>query len=493
MQRKKRNGSDNRNGVAKVARPSEAAASERRRSRAARTGLCALLLAGAIGAILPSGAEGPLGAASAASVSARPAEEEAQASGVWTFSKQIQTEQGARYQALMLDSDIYARAQEDLSDVRIADASGRFVPYYTDSGETGEPGEKRGYMLERIARVVGAEESVFDFRVVPSAETEEIRGTRLRFDLPDNSVLETVKIEGSYDGKRWEKAAEGELYSTGEGVFRNIIELDASETYGYYRLTVPKEAENVDFVDGILFDVGGSVVGSAFRRAKELPFNVEPDGQMSEIVLYNADKLKIDRIKVNASAADGSDRFSRLYYVSREKGSDIATQILSPDRLNRLEIAGKQVDDTEIRLAEPIRGEQPRVAIVNGGNPPLSIRSIEVGYRVDRLVFEDTGTGPYRLLYGAEGQSPPEYEISASRKEIEGTGPGQAELGPETAEQFVPPDLLEVSGRAEESEAMVGPGDSLRIFLYIVLGGTVLLLIVWWSRRRKGKRGTEET
>lgn len=423
----------------------------------------------------------------ASTMQARPAENGAESSGVWTFSKEIQVTQGSQYQALFLDPDVYGRAKDHLGDVRIINASGQFMPYYTDSGEAGERGLDREYPLESIDRADGKKEITFDFRVVPAAENEDVRGSRLMFSLPQQSFLKKVTLDGSYDGQRWEAVTEGELYSTGEGAFRNVIELNEPAKYGYYRVKVPNGPEPFDLEGMALIDVGTAVSGEDFRRTKEIPFNVESSSGMSEVVMYNADKLRIDRIKLNAVASDGSSGFSRAFYVNREKGTGANTRILSPGRLNRLELGGSTVDDTEIRLAEPILNEKPIVAINNGENPPLDIRSIEIGYRVDRLVFEDTGTGPYRLIYGAERQEVPQYDISAFRTEIEQSGPGEATLGKENASQFVPPAAQEASGADAGDGPKVGATASLQITFNLILVAVALVLIVFLGKKLKKK------
>ncbi|WP_172194588.1 DUF3999 family protein [Saccharibacillus qingshengii] len=471
--------------------------------------LCAAALLGALAGLPESRAQQASGSAGverspdlaeesvgnrleAAAFSARPQEEEAE-SGTWAFAKEIRLADVSRYQALYLDADVYGRSQENLGDVRIVDASGRFVPYYTDSGEEGKRGLDRYYPLELIKSTPGKDVTRFDFRVIPASNPENFRGSRLTFPLSKGPFLKKIRVEGSKDGKGWEPVTEGELYTDGETKFRNVIELDEPAGYGYYRLNVPNAGGKIELTDGMLSDVGAAVSGQAFRRAKELPFNVETLARMSEVVIYNADRLRIDQIRLKASASDGSGEFSRIFYVNRAKGTGANTRILSPTRLNRLQLNGLSVEDTQIRLAEPILNEKPRVVIDNAGNPPLNIEAVEVGYRVDRLIFEDTGAGPYRLLYGAEGQEKPQYDTEALRTGIVSPAPAQAQLGREEAAAFAAPDADPLSGAegAEPVQAepgpIVGAGDSLRILLYIVLGGVGLLLIAVLSRKLRKK------
>ncbi|GEM_PF-1979724 len=440
------------------------------RAFARRFGLCLLGLSALVSA------------AWAGCASARPAVDEAEDSASWSFSKNIETVEGSRYQAVFLDPDVYGRAAEDLGDVRIVNKAGQFVPYYMDSGSTEARGADRDYALERVARADGAEESTFDFKVVPKTENEDVRGSVLNFDLPGGYFFKKVTVQGSYDGQRWEPAAEDQLYWVSKGKAKTTVVLDNPEKYRYYRLKVPSNTEDLDFLGGTLTDVGIPISGERFLREKELPFNVEAKGRASEVVLYNSDRLRIDRIKVNAAASDGSSGFSRLFYI--ESASGQAVHPLSPEILNRLELAGEEIDDTEIRLVRPLRSTKAKIVIDNDGNQPLNIRSIEVGYRVDRLVFEDTGTGPYRLVYGSEGQKMPGYDIAAFRPQIEKSKPGEASLGPETAETFTPPGTS-VSGRDSDEEPLVGPSDSLRIVFNIVLVVVALLLIVFVGRKLK--------
>lgn len=435
-------------------------------------------------AVFGAAGEAPAGRQTAPVFEARPAEDDYADSGTWNFAKEIQAAPGSQYQALFLDADVYARAGENLNDVRIVDSTGRFVPYYADSGEEGERGLDRQYPLELVDRAKSKSATRFDFRVVPASGSEDVRGSRLTFPLSQSSFLKTVRVQGSYDGQLWEDLTEGELYSTGEGIFRNVIELEEPVKYGYYRLIAPNGEEPLALTEGTLTDVGAAVSGERFRRTAELPFNVQPSARMSEVVLYNADKLRIDRIRLNASASDGSSSFSRLFYVNRAKGTGANTRVLSPTRLNRLELDGESVDDTEIRLAEPIRNEKPMIVIDNAGNLPLNIESIEAGYRVDRLVFEDTGAGPYRLVYGAERQPPPRYDLAAFRTEIERSKPAEAALGPENAARFVPP---APGTDGADPAPKVGAGASLQILFNVVLVGVALLLIVLVSRKLRKK------
>ncbi|OWA36289.1 hypothetical protein B9G55_08810 [Saccharibacillus sp. O16] len=369
-----------------------------------------------------------------------------------------------------------------MGDVRIVNADGQFVPYYLDSEAQAERGANREYALERIARADGANESRFDFKVVPKAQDEDVRGSVLTFDLPGGFFFKKVEIRGSYDGERWEPAAEGQLYKVGKGQSQSSVVLDTPAKYRYYRLIVPHNTEGLDFQGGTLTDVSMSVGGEVFLREKELPFNVKNTGNVSEVVLYNSDRLKMDRIKINAVASDGSSGFSRLFYIESASGQGVNP--LSAPTLNRLELAGEEIDDTEIRLVQPMRSPKPKIGIFNEENPPLNIQTIQVGYRVDRLVFEDIGKGPYRLIYGSEGQKLPSYDITAFRSQIERSSPGEAALGPETAESFMPP-TAQGSGTDSEEKPQIGPSASLRITFNIVLVIVALVLIGFVGRRLK--------
>ncbi|MDO3409989.1 DUF3999 family protein [Saccharibacillus sp. CPCC 101409] len=433
------------------------------------TAICALTLA-----LAPAAAR-----ESPASASGAPAP--GPTGALWPFAKDITTAEGSAYQAVFLDEDVYARAQENLEDVRVVNASGEWVPYYIESGGEDERGPERSYRMERVDRADSEDRSRFDFRVVPEAENEDVVGSRIVFELPNRSFLKTVTLEGSYDGRRWEQAAEGELYRAEDGVSRDVIEAGRPLKYGYYRLTVPNNAEDLDFAAATLEDNGVPLRGEQYLRTKELPFNVEPALTMSRVVLYNADRLKIDRIVVNAEASDGSSGFSRLFGI--EPTPSRSADVLSPSRLNRLELDGSRIDDTEILLAEPIRNPKPTIVIDNGGNPPLDIQSIEVGYRVDRIVFEDTGAGPYRLVYGAEGQELPRYDIADFRAQIERDGPVQASLGKESAEAFTPADSR--PGTDPSGGARVGAKASLQILFNIVIVAVALLLIVLVGRKMR--------
>lgn len=94
-------------------------------------------------------------------------------------------------------------------------------------------------------------------------------------------------------------------------------------------------------------------------------------------------------------------------------------------------LAGGQASagDTTISFRKPARHAVLTIRIENEDNPPLPITAVTLQAVTDRIVFEDDGQGPYRLLYGNEEAGMPRYDLAYFKDHIEGEGPVDGALG----------------------------------------------------------------
>jgi hypothetical protein len=170
----------------------------------------------------------------------------------WQFSKIIEFKHEAldksktQYRSVFLDEAVYAKAREDLADLRIVDAEGRFIPFYMESGFTENSEKATVYSAQMITSIQKKQDTLIDYFIKPLQQNVDIQGNLLKVTLPKMSFLKFVEVFGGYDGNQWELLGKYTLYNT-EQLEKNSIELGRIYKYNYYRLRIIDNVEKIAF------------------------------------------------------------------------------------------------------------------------------------------------------------------------------------------------------------------------------------------------------
>ncbi|WP_340026347.1 DUF3999 family protein [Paenibacillus sp. FSL K6-1096] len=438
----------------------------RRQKQTGKRARAAALLAVMIGGSLLGLTGGPVPDRTAASGSAEKTD-----SGSWRFSRAITVPQPADYYELYLDEAVYRSAAEDLRDLRVKDGTGAAVPYYLERGVESVEERNKAYSSELIHEAVKGPDTLLDYQIQPLAEHVDIQGNKLVFELPAEPFLKHVEVWGGYDGTAWERLAYGELYTTG-GQQADSIVLERSYKFSYYRLVVKNNAEGLKFPGLTLLDSGREERMTPFIRQKTADAETTQSGNRTEIVINNADRLKI--AKVNLSSSGTFLRRVELY-----DADGVKLPLAGSGELYRLDFKNTRIARTEIQPLMPSSAAKLRIVIYNLDDAPIPVTGLSMEYLVDRLVFAGEAQGdkaPYTLVYGNGQAAAPQYDIINFKDRIDGEQPAAAALGAETA---IP------------AEAAEGPGDGGRWFqepwLFNLMMLAVSLLLILIVARRLGR------
>ncbi|WP_379133025.1 DUF3999 family protein [Paenibacillus sp. sgz500958] len=384
---------------------------------------------------------------------------------LWKFSKPLQTEASGKYHELYLDEEVYAKAAGDLRDLRIADSGGGFVPFFIESGREAAVEQNIIYAATQVHKEKKQQETLIDYAVTPLQLNTDIQGNKLIFTLPGESFLKHVQVFGSYDGITWEDLIKDDLYRTG-GVEKNSVELGAIYKYGYYRLSVKNNVEDLDFPSLQLLHRTSEVKSTDFKRAGTPQYEVKEEPGLTRIVINNGDRLKVTKVSVGSGG-----NFSRRYEVRDESGSNIAVE--GNGELYRLDFKDVQITGTDIVALEPISSPSFTITVSNGDDTPLEITNVRTEYLVDKLVFAETGQGPYRLLYGNSAASTPQYDIVKFRTQIAGEEVAAAKLGAEFA------------AATPEPKPKSGPVSGKVVFNILIVAVSLLLVTLLIRKMKK--------
>lgn len=329
----------------------------------------------------------------------------------WHFSKSIDISENNKYQALFLDDEVYGGADEDLKDLRIVNSKGQFVPFYIESGFSVSQEQNIVYSSTLANTAKKDQNTIFDFRITPIKENEDVLGDTLLIELPNTDFLKHVEIYGSYDGNQWEYIKKNDLYRT-DRLEKKMINLGTEHKYSFYRVKVLDNVENLIFKQLQLVHNTRDIKWNDYKKTSKPTFNIKEDTKLTNITIQNKNRLKIKRIMLDV---DGN--FTRAYSVYDSKDKEI--QVDGENDLYNINFKNVQINDTTITAVNPIMQPNFTIKINNQDNLPLDIKGIKVEYFVDKLIFEDQGIGPYKLLYGNGNVEAPKYDIENFKQYIQ--------------------------------------------------------------------------
>lgn len=377
------------------------------------------------------------------------------------FHKRIESESLAREEllAVELDSEVYESTRQGFADLRVLDGQGRDAPFLLRKS------------AERRARRV---------RHLASAATTALRPTegggleiqvRLPKDVPavEGLVLVTpladyeqhVRVAGKDEGQDWRPLVADALvfdYSRFMDV-RNqevslppndhrdlrividvvtaeqqsaLIELtrklrDGQERERIERTRIDRRPFRVDRIDmWYHVEEDSSEPKPVERPVAAFEVARDPDRQVTVIDVRTRREPTTSLLIETASR-----NFSRTAWVEVPQPQGVRTRWrrIGHGTISHLGFRDWQREQLSIEFAEQ-REDRYRFVIEDGDNPPLQIDGVRIRGTVEQVVFFAEPATEYRLAYGSETLSAPQYDTSAISSVLgEGYRPAIARLG----------------------------------------------------------------
>lgn len=350
----------------------------------------------------------------------------------WQYSKPIVIPGQAAYYELYLDPEVYKGAAEDLRDLRIVDNTGKYVPFYRESGEERPEEHNITYSATLVHSVKKNGNTLFDYRVTPLAKNTDIQGNRLEFKLPAEDFLLHVQLLGSYDGVVWEPLAKSDLYAV-DGREQNSIDLGSTYKFSYYRLVAEKNVADLQFPALTLQHSNRVIKAELFKQRQEAEYEIQEEDKRTEIIIHNDDRLRVSGLQLESSGS-----FTRRFELYDGEGRVIP--VTGIGELYRLDFKDTEIASTAIVPVKASSASILRIVIHNQDDAPIALSGLKLEYLLDRIVFAADGAQPYRLLYGNAEAAAPQYDIVNFKDYIAGENRPLARLGaaelrqaPETA------------------------------------------------------------
>jgi hypothetical protein len=336
----------------------------------------------------------------------------------WLYSRDIQCDNIVGYQAIFLDEDVYRLSKRDLSDIRIIDDEGNFVPYYLHNEYLStEKDSGMEYDSVKLYSYLKRDDHYSEFMVIEKDALHDILTNEIFFDIKNDNFLEEVKIYGGYDGNTWEHIKSDYIYRTDEGK-KLSIKLEDTLKFDHYRIVFVNDVEKTEINDLIFIYSEKNVIHEYYQKMKTGIISVESVDNHTEIIFENKDNLKIK--SMNIISDDSFKRKYQLYYKNEE---DMDYQILDSGELYQMNLENFNIKETEITCGKTsdlfLSADWIKIRVNDNDDQPIYIESLEVTYYIDKIVFENQGSDNYTLLFGSENTQRASYDIAQSKKYIE--------------------------------------------------------------------------
>ncbi|WP_458414867.1 DUF3999 family protein [Schinkia sp. CFF1] len=330
----------------------------------------------------------------------------------WSLYNPIQLEGSSSYKAVYMTEEVYEHTLPNLADLRIIDNEGTAIPYYIQNGQTDSENNRIVHDSILISKMQKNNDSLFDYKINPIRESQDIIGNKLVFSLPDQNFLKHLVIYGSFDGNHWEQVGRDYIFRT-DRLQKNEVPLEQEYKYSYYRIEIVDNAEKISLSKLELIYSETSSEWQDYQKSTRLSYEIKNEDKETIIQLENPQQLKIKEISLEVSG-----NFQRSYLLFGSEQRKIEMEGIQ--ELYNLSFQDIQISNTSISLAQyPISDKQITIRIANRDNPPLDIQDVNVVYNIDKIVFENNGKAPYRLYYGNPQAQLPQYDLKQFQGYIE--------------------------------------------------------------------------
>ena len=309
-----------------------------------------------------------------------------------------------RYKSIRITPEIYNNANSDLSDLRVLDVSGEYVPFFIHSGYQTDHIETARYPMSLINSYLKDDNFYFDYALAERLDRDVI-ATAVEFTTSDTTFAKNVDVYGSYDNIHWEFVQRDQLYRVSDKS-KLTINFYSPQKFTHYRFRLNNNMERISFN---AVDLTYSLETTQRRYFTEIltpVFQTEERDRETHIHIEGLRNLRLSEISI-----DSYSMFQRTVEV---------TPFGIRKELYNLTFSDTVYKDTSIPLNQIISREDALTIIINNGDDrPISIMGITVRYYADELVFEGNDNETYTLLFGADNYArAPVYDIGRYKDEI---------------------------------------------------------------------------
>ena len=309
-----------------------------------------------------------------------------------------------RYKAIRLTPEIYNHTNADLSDLRIKDASGEYVPYFINSGEQKDyEVDKQTYPMTLINSYTKDEHFYFDYQVQELPD-RDIVATFIEVSTRNTEFAKNIELYGSYDNINWEFVQSDTLYSI-DGKSKLNIDFHNIQKYTHYRFQLANNLEKISFETVTLAYNYATQENIYFTESIVPTFSVTEENKKTIVNVQGLYHLKLAEITI-----DTDSMFKRTVQTPYGGNKELYNLSLNDT---------SYIDTTIFYNGQVVKDHDFLITINNGDDKPINVTGITVKYYTDELIFEDNGSKSYTLNFEENNTvTSPVYDIVKYKNEI---------------------------------------------------------------------------
>jgi len=319
----------------------------------------------------------------------------------WQFRQTIVV-QAAGLVQVNLSAETINLARPDLSDVRIADAGEKEVPFLIDQPMPRTESTVRPKDFH--AEIISAETRL----LITTGADLAIAGITLETPT-GTSFIKSARVEGSNDQKTWRTLTSGDpVFSMGNGAARLRVQFLEGK-WQFLRVVVDDNRTPPLPWSGARLIIAGSPAPTE-PVAVTIKSRDENPGTTRLGLDLGAANLRIASIRIGTS----EPVFTRTATVAMPELSEekLHEQTLSSAVLYRVDLNGKIEARLDIPIEKQVYGRELVLLIDNGDSPPLVVSEVRAERRITRLLFFAPAAGSYNLLSENSQCDSPHYDLS---------------------------------------------------------------------------------
>ena len=231
----------------------------------------------------------------------------------WNFEKEILNIDSDGYKEFFIDKDVYRESKENLSDIRIINQEGEFIPYYIASGEDNlNLREKNSYDGQNILNFYKEDNYHMDFKLINDKENKDFLTNKLKFNISSkDNFAKHIKVYGSYDNIEWDYIKNDSIYNISGGSHKVEVKFDDILKYSYYRIIVIDNVEEIQIKDLIAVNVEEDYKKIDYTSSTDIEYEVVSKNKETIVYIKNDDRLRI--YKVGVETDDVFHREATIY------------------------------------------------------------------------------------------------------------------------------------------------------------------------------------
>ncbi|MES1221566.1 MAG: hypothetical protein ABUT20_39060 [Bacteroidota bacterium] len=295
----------------------------------------------------------------------------------------------------------------DLSDIRIADEKGQWVPHLTNWS-------LKNTIIHNVyvELPVIKKENTDAATIIVAGNTGKRNLSNLFVIVKNTSASRKVVLSGSDDQKNWFTITDS-LFLKASMILENKPAFNIEfpvVNYNYFKIALFNGESDPLNIQQVMSDVpGDSRITETFIENPASRFTQKDTAGFSVVRIENPGPFHFNRFKISVSSPRFFDRRARLYHNAAKESIN---SILHTAPTEEYVLSSRNADSYETPV---LKSKVFYLLIENGDNPPLQITGVETNQVKKELIAYLEKGHDYKLFFDDSAAKEPDYDLKKFR------------------------------------------------------------------------------